>query len=361
MRKLIYTLVVVSLVVSCNQPDEKYSLRVNLENSGGKYIKLLYVEDRKYVVFDSVLAVTGSFAEMTGHLDGLRTMYLTMENSYGTIQLLMENSSYEISGSLEDPVITSDSKAQNDLNGYSEGLRPIDDQMNRVRNAMIAQSENKEMRDSLRDVYYTLYDLRDNYDSVYMAGHPDSYASVIALREIFYMYDAEGLETVLSSLDPSFAEMKEYQYMKGKLERMKAVAVGQPFPDFGMQTPEGEMLRVSDVHHDNLLLIDFWASWCGPCRRANPEMIEIYNDYRGRGFDILGVSLDRDYASWVKAIADDRLPWHQISDLKYWNSEGAEIYGVAAIPYSVLIDREGKIAARDLHGTELRKAIESLL
>ncbi len=121
------------------------------------------------------------------------------------------------------------------------------------------------------------------------------------------------------------------------------------------------MLKVSDVHQGNVLLIDFWASWCGPCRRANPGVVEIYNTFHERGFDILGVSLDRDSASWVKAIADDQLTWNHISDLKYWNSEGAELYGVPAIPHTVLIDRNGIISAKNLEGDELREAIESLL
>jgi thiol-disulfide isomerase/thioredoxin len=126
-------------------------------------------------------------------------------------------------------------------------------------------------------------------------------------------------------------------------------------------TPEGELLKISDVHQGNVLLIDFWASWCGPCRRANPELVEIYQDYNSQGFEILGVSLDRDSASWVKAIADDQLTWSHVSDLKYWDSEGAELYGVSAIPHAVLIDREGLITAKNLNGDELRAKIESLL
>ncbi|RLD51476.1 MAG: hypothetical protein DRI97_15660, partial [Bacteroidetes bacterium] len=96
-------------------------------------------------------------------------------------------------------------------------------------------------------------------------------------------------------------------------------------------------------------------------RDANPEVVEIYNTYHEQGFEILGVSLDRDSASWVKAIADDQLTWSHISDLKYWNSEGAELYSVMSIPHTVLIDRDGIITAKNLHGDKLREAIEELL
>ena len=198
-------------------------------------------------------------------------------------------------------------------------------------------------------------------DSAYIADNPSSYATVLALRGTFYKLDTEDLEAALSSLDAPLHQMEEYKYMYGKLERMKAVAIGKHYTDFELATPEGETLKVSDVHNGNVLLIDFWASWCGPCRRANPEVVEIYNEYHDQGFEILGVSLDRDSASWVKAIADDNLTWPQISDLKYWNTEGAELYGVPAIPHTVLIDREGIIIAKKLHGDELREAIESLL
>ena len=363
MNKLIYLLAAAAFAVSCSQPKEGYTVKVNLENSEGQYVKLLSREGRAYVTFDSVLAGPGVFAEMSGELEGINTMYLTLDNSNGSVMLLMENASYEITGTLEEPVIKSDSKAQNDLIEYNEGLKPITEQMTNVRDEIMAnrESEDSEMLDSLREAYYVLYDRQDDYDSVYIADHPGSHASVLALRGTFYMLDAPGLEAALSALDPSLARMEEYQYMESKLEKMKAVAVGQPYTDFGLMTPEGTELKISDVHQGNVLLVDFWASWCGPCRRANPELVEIYKAYYDQGFEILGVSLDRDSASWVKAIADDELTWAHISDLRYWDSEGAELYGVSAIPHAVLIDREGIIAAKNLSGDALREKIESLL
>jgi peroxiredoxin len=175
------------------------------------------------------------------------------------------------------------------------------------------------------------------------------------------MLDVEELEAALTRLDAPLHELEEYKHMYEKMEILKSVAIGKQYKDFGLDTPEGELLKISDVHQGNVLLIDFWAAWCGPCRRANPEVVEIYNTYHDQGFEILGVSLDRDSADWVQAIADDQLTWHHISDLKFWDSEGAGLYGVSAIPHTVLIDREGIITAKNLHGDALREAIESLL
>ena len=132
--------------------------------------------------------------------------------------------------------------------------------------------------------------------------------------------------------------------------------------DYDLRTAAEEFQQaVLQKSHEVPVVVDFWAAWCGPCRRANPELVEIYNEYHDQGFEILGVSLDRDSASWVKAIADDQLTWPQISDLKFWDSEGADLYGVSSIPHAVLIDREGVITAKKLEGQDLRDAIESLL
>ena len=290
-------------------------------------------------------------------------MYLSVEDMEGSMMLLVDNSSYTISGSLDKPEIKTDSKAQSDLNAYNEMLKPVSEKMNE----MVAElrlgpnAENPEAYDALREAYYELYEKKEAADSVYIAENPSSYATVLALQASFYMLDVDQLEAELTRLDAPLQEMEEYKYMYGKLERMKAVAIGKKYTDFGLETPEGEFLKVSDVHNGGVLLIDFWASWCGPCRRANPEVVEIYKSYNDQGFEILGVSLDRDSASWVKAIADDQLTWSHISDLKYWNSEGAALYGVPAIPHTVLIDRDGVITAKNLHGDELREAIEELL
>ena len=363
MRNFIWIMLAIITLQACDKKQETYNIQVDLDGSEGKWIKLLAREDRNYVTYDSTLAESGAPAVLSKSSEGVTTMYLTVEDSDVSIILLVENSNYKISGTAEDYKITTDSKAQNDLNAYNEMRRPLSERMKEMVSVLRKgpDPENPGEYAIVRDAYYKLYEEQDALDSTYIAEHPASFASVIALRNTFYYYDAQQLESLLTGMDTPLREMDEYKFMNGKLEKMKAVDVGQHYTDFGLKTPEGEILKISDVQNGNVLLIDFWASWCSPCREANPELVEIYSEYHEAGFDIIGVSLDRDSASWVKAIADDHLTWYQISDLKYWNSEGADLYGVSAIPHSVLIDRDGIISAMKLEGDELRAAIESLL
>ncbi|MEA3462701.1 MAG: TlpA disulfide reductase family protein [Bacteroidota bacterium] len=363
MRKLIWIMLAIIALQACDQNMEIYNMEVNLDGSEGKWVKLMARVERDYVTHDSAFAEAGSPAVLTKGVEGVHTMYLTVEDAEGSVKLLVENSNYTVTGSLESPEILTNSKAQNDLNEYNKMLKPLTEQMSALVTELRKGPDpvNPARSDSLREAYYALYEKQDAIDSTYIADNPSSFATVLALRNTFYMLDVEQLEASLTRLDAPLQQMEEYTYMYGKLERMIAVTIGKQYTDFALETPEGELLKVSDVHQGSVLLIDFWAAWCGPCRRANPEVVEIYKQYHEQGFNILGVSLDRDSASWVQAIADDKLTWDHISDLKYWNSEGAELYGVPAIPHTVLIDRDGIITAKNLHGDELRETIEALL
>lgn len=137
------------------------------------------------------------------------------------------------------------------------------------------------------------------------------------------------------------------------------VKVGEVAPDITLDTPEGEKVSLSDFR-GKYVLVDFWASWCKPCRAENPNVVRVYNKYKSKGFEILGVSLDRARDPWLKAIKDDGLEWPHISDLGFWNSKAAQDYGVKSIPYTVLVDKEGKVIAERLRGTSLEAKLAEI-
>lgn len=143
------------------------------------------------------------------------------------------------------------------------------------------------------------------------------------------------------------------------LKRLKGVAVGNEAPEINLPSPSGERLALSSLR-GKYVLLDFWASWCGPCRQENPNVVKTYAKYKDEGFEILGISLDKDRAAWLKAIENDQLVWKHVSDLQYWNSVAAQAYQVNAIPMTYLIGPDGKIVAKGLRGASLDNYLKEL-
>lgn len=174
-----------------------------------------------------------------------------------------------------------------------------------------------------------------------------------------------GKSPLMADYAKRYIEMYGAKYPEAAAQLQQAVKAtasmmpGGEAPDFTMNTSEDKPLSLKDLR-GKVLLIDFWASWCGPCRRENPNVVKAYNHYHDKGFDVLGVSLDRDKSRWLDAIEKDGLIWNHVSDLKGWNNEAAQLYGVRSIPHTVLLDKDGKIIARNLRGPELDQKLEEI-
>ncbi|MCR9173283.1 MAG: AhpC/TSA family protein [bacterium] len=179
--------------------------------------------------------------------------------------------------------------------------------------------------------------------------------------------DFEGYENITKQLMAGFSESPTVQAEYSKMEKLKKemlakdpLAPGKMAPDFTEAMPDGEMLSLSDLR-GNVVLLDFWASWCGPCRRENPNVVALYEKYKDKGFTVMSVSLDKDKDKWLKAIENDNLSWpNHVSDLQFWQSKAAKLYGVSGIPFTVLIDKEGKIIRTKLRGPQLEEELSRI-
>lgn len=169
-----------------------------------------------------------------------------------------------------------------------------------------------------------------------------------------YVHFAEQFIERFREVDPQLSAR-----LKKELEITRNLMIGGTAPDFSQETPEGQLLTLSELR-GKVVLIDFWASWCGPCRKENPNVVRVYEKYKGEGFDILSVSLDNKRDRWLKAIEQDGLEWHHVSDLQGWGNEVAQTYGVHSIPHTILLDQDGKILARNLRGRSLEAKLAEL-
>lgn len=147
--------------------------------------------------------------------------------------------------------------------------------------------------------------------------------------------------------------------LKSNIDNAKNFLIGAVAPDFEQNTPDDQSMKLSDLR-GKVVLVDFWASWCGPCRRENPHVVKLYDKYKSKGFEVLGVSLDRTKDKWEKAITKDKLTWSHVSDLKGWKNKVAKQYSVTSVPHTILLDQEGRILARNLRGADLDAKLKEL-
>ncbi len=196
---------------------------------------------------------------------------------------------------------------------------------------------------------------------VFIENHP---ASLVSLNAIAQLMEGEWtvaeISEIFNNLNTKVKESKNGKEIKSKIDQAAKTEVGAEAPDFTQNTPDGKPVSLKD-YRGKYVLVDFWASWCGPCRGENPHVVAAFNKFKDKNFDILGVSLDDNKDKWLAAIEKDGLTWTHISDLKGWGNEAAAAYGVRGIPANYLIGPDGKIIAKNLRGADLEAKLTEVL
>lgn len=215
-------------------------------------------------------------------------------------------------------------------------------------------------RKNIEDLYFAFEDQKTDYAKSLILSHLSSLVNMFFIERLPIDQHFEIYAKLDSALYDTYNYNPVVVNLHSQIESGKKTAVGAQAPEINMQTPEGKMLSLYSIK-GKIIIVDFWASWCKPCRAENPNMTKLYADYHSKGLEIFGVSLDKDSTSWVKAIEADKLIWNHVSDLKYWQSAAAALYGVSSIPSMFVLDGDHKIIAKNLRGEQLRAFVASRL
>jgi len=345
---ILFTILFLTLVSQVmGQPKEGYKVSGTIPGLPDSDIYLAYMVDGKQIT--DTVAVKGGLFTFVGSIDYPSVAMLFNANYSVQRLFLLDNSMINMRGVYGPPATISVTGAKNQTE-----FEDLETQVQNNRKAVIAADARGEKR--LSD---SLYKYEERIILNFIKGHPDSYYSA---NQLFYHSSERNLEEVISLYEAFTDRVKESYDGKNVAERIKTlgmVKIGMNALDFTQLDTLGKEVHLS-TYKGKYVLLEFWASWCGPCRAEGPNIYKAYQKYKDSGLVIIAISLDKDATQWKKAIVKDNLPWVHASDLKYYKNEVAELYGVHAVPTNFLISPDGKIIAKDLRGEKLHEKLSEI-
>lgn len=362
MKKVLIVILSVALFACTQQTG--FKINVNLEGAEGQIL----LEERDmtgWVAVDTAEIVDG-VAILKGETKYPKAYYLSMLGERNKAIIFVENNSMTVKGKIAsiDSIEVTGSVTHNDYEKISKELEPLVEsymepyRKSRELSASGDTAKAKELMEQVQKLYEASAQQMKDIQVNFIKENPGSYYAPVVLNNVYRELEIEKLDEIVIGLDAKLDSIPSIVNLKERLEVLKTVAVGQIAPDFTQNDPDGNPVKFSDIYKQNeLTLLDFWASWCGPCRTENPNVVEVYHTYKDKGFTVFGVSFDKEREKWLQAIEDDGLVWKQVSMVKGWDNEARALYAVNGIPHSLLVDKTGKIIARDKRDKELGEAV----
>ena len=385
MKKLVLLLFVMSVVVSCEKkvplPPDTYKINVSAPgvlNGIRAHIKI--IDDRRQeITIDTAMVVNESFT-FSGKVNNAAIRIITVNGVPGSLAFVLEPGELDVElykDSLAYSIIEG-TKNNDAFNDYKKNYRALNDKFLSVRNERDAarmSPDGSELMEAKDIELRAVGQQRTDYPHDFIDKNPDLDVSLLVLETQMiganqnlerFKANAEALTDVINkNAANKFIGQKLNAFIAQK-EAEARLDIGKKAPDFKSPNPNGEFISLEDIR-GKVTIIDFWAAWCGPCRRENPNIVRIYEKYHDKGLEIIGVSLDGrsnqtdPKQQWLKAIEDDGLPWHHVSSLMYFRDPVAELYNINAIPATFVLDENGIIVGKKLTGQALENKIAELL
>ena len=363
-----YIFFTISLIfLSCSTPTNEFTIRGSIDlNDGNMVYRIIADANQQPLVIDSTAVINGSF-KMTGTIDSPDMNFFSVQTVQGNFPFVVEPGEIVVS-LYKDSLMNSKAlgTVSNDaFMKYKSETKIFVNSMNGIGNELQQANISRDtlLAADLRDQYMDVQNQIKDYETRFIKNNPDSFVSLLILERFMMtkQISNEDAKPIFENLTSRIKKSKTGVRLEGALNAPKPPAeVGQIAPDFEGPGPKGQLVKLKN-NLGKITILDFWASWCRPCRVENPNLVRTYNKFKENGLSIVGVSLDKSKSNWIKAIEDDGLLWTHVSNLQYWNDPIAKAYQVRGIPATFILDQNGKIIAKNLRGPALEKKIEELL